>query len=425
MPMSTILHACLAAAAIGLAAAAAQAAGPLHLACSDLGEEQALCREEAAAWSRQTGQAVEVVSVPSDASERLALYQHVLAGDHAQLDVIQLDVAQAGLLGRYLLDLAPLVHGAERQHFPGLLEASRLEGRLVAMPWFADAGLLFYRQDLLDKYHLAPPQTWEQLQREAQAVQRGERAAGHARLWGYVWQGRPYEGLTCNALEWLQSWDAGSIIERDGRVTVDNPRAAEALGMAAAWVGRISPTAVLDFSEEESRGVFQAGNAVFMRNWPYAWAQAQAPGSPVRGKVGVTRLPAGPGPNGRHAAALGGQALAVTASSAHPREAAELVLYLTSAAVEKQRAIRGSYNPSVVALYDDADIRRSNPFMVSLRDVFAAAAVRPTSVVDGRYNAVSSEFYNAVHEVLSHTTEPRDAVARLAGRLRQLAREQP
>jgi trehalose/maltose transport system substrate-binding protein len=110
-------------------------------------------------------------------------------------------------------------------------------------------------------------------------------------MWGYVWQGRAYEGLSCNALEWVASHDGGAIVEADGRISIDNPRAALALQTAAAWVGSISPTAVLNYAEEESRGVFQAGNAVFMRNWPYAWALAQAEGSAIRGKVGVAVLP--------------------------------------------------------------------------------------------------------------------------------------
>jgi trehalose/maltose transport system substrate-binding protein len=108
---------------------------------------------------------------------------------------------------------------------------------------------------------------------------------------GFVYQAAAYEGLTCDALEWIDSFRGGTIVDPDCRVTDDNPKAVEALTWAASTVGTIAPEGVLSYMEEESRGVFQSGNAVFMRNWPYAWALAQAEDSPIRGKVGTAALP--------------------------------------------------------------------------------------------------------------------------------------
>ena len=310
----------------------ADAAGvTVSIACSSTGMDQVACRQGAQAWARQSGNKVNIVSTPSSATARLALYQQFLAARAPDIDVYTVDGVWPGLLGRFFVDLSPYVSAARRAEYaPALLRNDTVDGRLVALPWFADAGVLFYRQDLLDKYHLKPPDSWAALTDDAATIQHGERAGGNARFWGYVWQGRAYEGLTCNALEWIDSFGGGSIVAADGHVDVDNPRAVAALRMARGWVGTISPPGVLNYGEEEARGVFQSGSAAFMRNWPYAWALAQGEGSPVRGKVGVAALPAGPG--GRSVGTLGGWQLAVSKYSAHPKQAASLVLYLTSRA---------------------------------------------------------------------------------------------
>jgi trehalose/maltose transport system substrate-binding protein len=408
----------LALAAVALAAGAHGAT--LRISCGAVGQELELCRREAQVWARQHGHVVEVVATPNDASERLALYQQVLAAGSDALDVLQVDVVWPGLLAPHLLDLRRYSGGAEAGHFDGFVANNTVGGRLVAMPWFVNAGLLYYRRDLLERHGATVPATWAELAATARRIQDAERAAGHDRMWGWVWQGRAYEGLTCNAFEWVVSHDGGTIVDRDGRITVDNPRAGAALVRARSWVGTISPTAVLNYAEEDARGVFQSGDAVFMRNWPYAWALAQAQGSAVRGKVGVAVLPRAEG--GRAAATLGGESLAVSKYSRHPVPAAELVMHLTSAAVQKARAVEAAFNPTREALYDDADVLRANPFMGELREVFVHAVPRPSAVTGRRYNQVSHAFWNAVHDVLAGQLQPDDALVRLDARLHRIRR---
>jgi trehalose/maltose transport system substrate-binding protein len=407
--------------AASLALGAAADAAVIRISCAAVGQELAFCKGEAEAWAKKTGHEVQVVTPPNDASERLALYQQVLSAGSDRIDVLQIDVVWPGLLGNHLLDLRPYTKGAEQAHFPDFVASNTKRGRLVGMPWIANAGLLFYRRDLLQKYGLPVPATWDDLAATARTIQGRERAAGNDKMWGYVWQGRAYEGLTCNALEWIASHGGGVIVEADGKVSIRNPNAARALQAAAAWVGTVSPTAVLNYAEEEARGVFQAGNAVFMRNWPYAWSLAQGADSVIRGKVGVAPLPKG-GAGGRNAATLGGESLAVSKYSKHPAEAADLVLHMTSAAVQKDRALRGSFNPTIPALYKDPDILKANPFMGEMASTMASAVARPTSATGTRYNQVSNQFWNATHEVLSRKDTPDEALQRLEETLRRLSR---
>ena len=395
----------------------------VSISCGAVGQELQLCRDGAQAWAERTGNTVRVVSTPNSASERLALYQQLLAGGSTAIDVYQIDVVWPGILARNLIDLGPLAGDAPAGHFPAIIRNNTVGGRLVALPFYTDAGVLFYRADLLHKYGLPVPQTWDALTQTARRIQQGERQAGNAGMWGYVFQGRAYEGLTVNALEWIDS-RGGALVDAEGRVVADNPAAREALAMAAGWVGTIAPPGVLNYAEEEARGLFQSGHAVFMRNWPYAWALAQGADSPVRAKVGVAALPSGDPARGdaRHSGVLGGWNLAVSRHSRHVPEAVDLVLYLSGAAEQKRRAVTAAYNPTRPALYQDAQVIEANPFFRTLYPSFEAAVARPSRVTGRKYNRVSSAVANEVHDVLAGRSAPEPALQELAHELRRMSR---
>jgi len=401
----------------------ARAEVTLAVSCGAVGIEAQLCREGAETWARETGNRVTMISTPAGATERLALYQQLLAARSPDIDVLQIDVVWPGILAQHLVDLSDrLSEGDRAAQFSAMIENDTVDGRLVALPWFTAAGILYYRRDLLEQYDQHVPETWAELTETAQRIADAERAAGRTRMWGFVFQARAYEGLTVNALEWVNSHGGGTIVDPEGRITIDNPQAAAALAQAAGWIGTITPFGVLNYAEEETRAVFQPGNAVFMRNWPYAWPLLNAEDSPVRGKVGVAVLPQGSGPDGRHSATLGGEQLAVSRYSRHPDEAASLVVYLTSRAEQKRRAIVGGLNPTWRDLYDDPEVLAANPFFGALRDTFENAVARPSAATGTRYNQVSAEFRNAVHTALSGRAEPGPALHRLAARLQRLQR---
>ena len=183
------------------------------------------------------------------------------------------------MLAKHLADLKPYIPQDEIQrHFPAIVANNTVDGRLVGMPWFTDAGMLFYRKDLLEQYGLPVPQDWSELADTALYIQMQERKAGSAELWGYVFQGTPYGGVSCNALEWIAAYGADPMIGADGRIAADNPLAVMAVARAASWIGTVAPPRVLSFNEEDARQTFQLGNAVFMRNWPYAWALVNGQG---------------------------------------------------------------------------------------------------------------------------------------------------
>ena len=401
-------------------AGAAQAA-TITISCGSVGQDFEFCKKHTEAWAKKTGNTVKLFTIPNSTTDILALFRQMFAAKSSDLDVINVDVVWPGIIKDHLLDLKPYSKGAEKDHFPAIVANNTLDGKLLAMPWFTDAGLLYYRKDLLEKYSLKAPATWEELTSAAQKIQDGERAAGNRDFQGFVFQAKAYEGLTCDALEWVYSYNGGTIVDDKGNVTINNPNAARALKTAASWIGTIAPQGVLNYAEEEARGVFQNGNAAFMRNWPYAWSLGNGADSKIKGKIGVSALPKG-GTDGRNAATLGGWQLAVSKYSKHPEAAASLVMYMTSPEVQKERAIKGSYNPTIPALYKDKDVLAATPFFGDLYNVFTSAVPRPATVTGLKYNEVSSAFWNATHDVLSGKSSAEDSLKRLEGRLNQIKR---
>lgn len=404
----------------GLALSTAQAGVALTVSCGTVGQDFDFCKKAADDWAAKTGNTVKFLTIPQSTSDILGLFRQMFAAKSTDLDVLTIDVVWPGILKDHLLDLKPYSDGHEKEHFPAIVANNTVGGKLLAMPWFTDAGVLYYRKDLLGKYGEKPPTTWTELGATARKVMEGERKAGNGDMQGYVFQAKAYEGLTCDALEWIASYGGGRIVEADGKISIDNPQAAAALDNAAGWIGTIAPTGVLNYGEEDARGVFQKGNSVFMRNWPYAWSLGQGADSPVKGKVGVAALPKGDG--GQSAATLGGWQLAVSRHSTHPKESADFVMYLTSAAVQKDRAIRGSYNPTIPALYKDADVLKANPFFGDLYDTFVNAVPRPATVTGVKYNEVSAAFWNTAHDVLSGSTKAEPALKKLAAKIDSIRR---
>jgi trehalose/maltose transport system substrate-binding protein len=409
--------------ALGLAAMPAAAGVDVTFACGSTGIQSRLCDEAANAWSAKTGNTVKIVAAPQSTSEQLALYQQFLTGKSDDIDVFQVDVIWPGILGSHFVDLKQYVDQATiDQYFPGIVQGLTRDGHLLALPWYTDAGLLYYRQDLLDKYQLKVPASWAELTAAAKTIQEGERKAGNDRFFGFVFQGRAYEGLTCDALEWIVSFGGGTIVDADGKITVNNPQAAKALDLAASWIGTIAPDGVLNYTEEDARGVFQSGNAAFMRNWPYAASLAEAADSPVKGKVGYVALPKGEGDGARHAATLGGWQIAVSKYSAHPKEAAEFAMYLTSREEQKRRAMEGGYQPTIPALYEDQELLAKRPFFKITRQILDGTAARPSAVTGERYSEVSTLFWNAVHNTLSKNGDAATNLAQLEKDLNRLSR---
>lgn len=375
-------------------------------------------------FSEATGIETEFIPGEESATDRLAIYNQQLGAQSPDNDVYQIDVIWPGIMAQHAVDLNPALTELAALHFPAIVENNTVNGALVGMPWFTDAGLLYYRTDLLEEYGFdAPPVTWDELEVQAQAIQDGE-SGDNPSFRGFVWQGNAYEGLTCNGLEWQYSNSGGRIIEPDGTVTINNPQAIEAFDRARGWVGTISPEDVTTYNEPSSLNAFAPGNAAFMRNWPYAYSVTQAPDSPLIGKVGVVQLPMGSGDNATHAATLGGWQLMVSKYSPNQDAAIEFIKYMCSPELEKAYTIDRSHSPTISSVYDDPEVAEKQEFLARLKPVFEGGAVaRPSTVTSDLYNSVSIAYFSRLNQVLTGAVDAASAAEQIETELLDIMSE--
>lgn len=349
---------------------------------------------------RHPGVIVREELLPSSTDQQHQFYAINLEDQRATFDLLAVDViwVQEFAMAGWIQDLDHLLPPSERDlYFPAAIQAATFETRLHAIPWYIDAGVLYYRRDLLDRYGFSPPRNWPELVRIARTILQGERDRA---LHGFVWQGKQYEGLVCVALEFI--WGHGA------NVLEEKPGAESAVTFMRDLVVRekISPALVFTADEEATRHLFGAGRAIFMRNWPYAWPLFQQEGSPVRGKVGIAPLPSFPGY--RSASTLGGWMLAVPRRAAHQREAAELITFLTSPEIQRRMALEIGYKPTRRDLYRDASLLQSQPWLRELAPVLSAARPRPVSPY---YLMLSQALQPELSAALVGTKSPRAALA--------------
>jgi trehalose/maltose transport system substrate-binding protein len=357
---------------------------------------------------------INFVENPTSATDILNLYLQLFEAESADVDVFQVDVIWPAIIAPHVVDMNEYL---DEETIGGIFEdmvsGQTVDGRLVAIPWFSDAAGLYYRTDLLEKYGVDVPTTWAELEEAAAIIQEGEVAEGNEEFTGYVWQGNDYEGLTCDAHEWLVSATGDSFITADGEVNVTDPAFAEIVEMAVGWVGGISPEAITTYQEEDARNVFQSGNAAFQRNWPYAFPLGNSEESAVAGSFEWVPLPSG---GNRVGACLGGWQVAVSQYSDNIDASVEFAKFMTGYEVQRLRALAMGLLPSRPAVYEDADVA-ANPLFAAAGPILATAYPRPSVITGDRYAEASAIFSGGIHAILTGEMGVEDGLADLEAAL--------
>jgi multiple sugar transport system substrate-binding protein len=345
----------------------------------------------------------------------------VLTAQDSAIDVMLIDVvrqaqyAAAGWaepLDGYLGDQKDSLLG---QYLPVYAGSNLIDGKLIALPAFADALFLYYRKDLLEKHALQPPTTWDELAASATKIQAAE---GDPELQGISFQGKPIEGAVCTFL--VPYWSAGgSLNDAEGGFAFDQAAAEKSFGLWRRLIAEgVAKRNVAEVATDDTRKEFQAGKAVFAVLWAYGWSHFQTDAdSAVQGKVGVVRLPAFAG--GESATCIGGWQWAISAFSDEKEEAAKLVRFLAGPDGVRHLALAASNLPVLPALYEDPEILAANPWFADARAVVESARARPKSP---RYPEVSETIRTNVNAVLAGVKEPEDAIAEMKARLARTLR---
>jgi multiple sugar transport system substrate-binding protein len=364
-------------------------------------------------WNRaHPKEQVTLLELPEAADEQRAQMVANLQARSERYDVLGLDVvwtaefADAGWIVPLDRSMFPL-----DRFLPPVVDTAVYQGKLYAVPYTSNAGLLYYRKDILDAEHLQPPKTWAEMRDQA------SRLGKKYKIEGYAGQFLPYEGLTVNFAEALQS-AGGQILSPDGtRVTLDLGTATAGLdflvgGLRQGWI----PQEALTFKEEESRLAFQQGRLLFARNWPHAYGPATR--STIAGKFAVTRLP---GRNGPGSSSLGGLNLAISAYSKHQKSALEFIRYFTGLENERSVLTDGSFPPVWSELYDDPALIKRYPYLPVLKQSIMSARPRPVS---SKYDQVSLAISSAVSDALNLRKPSDETVAALKQQLSEIIRNQ-
>ena len=380
--------------------------------------------QELQAFTRETGIRVKRLPRPEGSLNQLAMWRELLQRGAPTPDVYGIDVIWSGILNQYLLDLKPYFPAEVSSQYPVVAASYTVGNKLVAIPRHAYVGVLMYRADLLRQYgYRDPPKTWDELERMATRIQAGERAKGQKDFWGYVWQGGVTEDLTCSGLEWQVSEGGGRIIEDDQTISVNNPRTIRAWQRATRWVGSISPPGVVAYEKWDAENVWNSGKAAFHRAWVSNYSLTNVYRPPDNAtQYGVTSMPGG---SAGRADTLGGNGLAVSRTSAHTREALELIRFLLRRDAELMRASANSEAPKEQELYDLPEILEPYPQLAASRQQRGSVVARPSIVSGEKYEDVSRAYIRALHSVLTGEKTPSVAAPALEKELVQITGFRP
>jgi multiple sugar transport system substrate-binding protein len=304
---------------------------------------------------------------------------------------------------------------AMKPFLPVYLQSNVVDGKVAAMPGFADAMFMYYRKDLLEKYRIAEPKTWDELAAASKKIQAGE---GNPNLQGLSIQGAPIEGAVCTFL--LPYWSQGKEFnDASGKLTLDRTAAVKGLNQWLGMVdGGVIKRNVAEVKTPDTVNEFKAGQVVFAINWGFAWDRFQADNdSTVKGKVGVMPLPAMAG--GKSATCVGGWQWAVSAFSKNKAEAAKLVKFMSTPAASKFLAVEGSLLPVYQSVYVDPDVVKAVPWFKDASNVVIAGKSRPLSK---DYGQVSDVVRTTTSAVLARTKKPEDGVGEIESRLARVMR---
>ena len=344
----------------------------------------------------------------------------VLNAKDAAIDIFMIDVVNPAQyyssgwiepLNSYLGDTATVL----KPYLPVYASANVVDGKIAALPAFADSMFMYYRKDLLAKHGVAEPKTWDDL---AAASKKITSAEGNAALQGLSIQGAPIEGAVCTFL--LPYWGQGKEFnDASGKMTLDKPAAVKGLN---TWLNLVDQGVMKKNIAEVKTGdtvnEFKSGQVVFAINWGFAWDRFQGDkDSAVQGKVGVMPLPAMTG--GKSATCIGGWQWAVSAFGKSKAEAAKLVRYLSSPESSKFLAIEGSLMPVYADTYTNADVTKAVPWFKDAAPVVIAGKSRPKS---DRYGEVSDVIRTTTSAVLARTKTSAEGVDEIESRLRRVMR---
>ncbi len=354
--------------------------------------------------------------MPNSSTQQHDQYVTAFSSKSSEIDVFDADVVWPAEFAQanYAMELDRFIDQDKvnlEDYFPGPVEAGKFEGKQWALPKYSDAGILFYRTDLVGE----PPKTWDEL------IEMAKQASGkEGTSSGFVFQAKQYEGIVVNAMEFIASY-GGKIIDENNEVVINSPEAKKGLSkMVEIANADFMPNNILTFSETETESAFNEGQTVFARNWPYmAKTAADKETSKVAGTFAFTSLPAG---DSGSASTLGGYMAMINRYTDHPKEAWEFVKFMTGKEGQKISATEGGRAPTLKALYDDKDVQDAAPVFKekSFVETLENAVPRP---VTPNYQEISDILQIEISKALTKDITVDQAIENMESKMKAALKE--
>jgi multiple sugar transport system substrate-binding protein len=398
--------------------------GPVKLTFSHGPDESGTFQQQINEFNRLHEGEIEVHyrEMPADTGQYFEQLRTEFQAGGGEIDVISGDVTWPARFAAqgWISDLSDLfIPEAREQYLPYTVESNTYEGAIYGVPWFTDAGMLYYRKDLLeDSGFSEPPKTWDELKEQARKVQEDSGVK-----FGYVFQGADYEGGVVNGLEYI--WTSGGDVldpQDPDEVVVGSEQALEGLRIEQSMVkDGVAPEAVSSYKELESYTSFVGEDAVFMRNWPYAYALSTDPSqSKIRPEqIGITTLPVAAEGDQTYSG-LGGWNLFISAVSTSQEAAWTFIQYLSAPEQQRTRALKGSYLPTLESLYEDDEVLETVPILALGKEAIQNARPRPASP---SYDEMSLEMSKQFNALLTGASSPEEVASTLQNQLANIVEE--
>ena len=399
--------------------------GPVQLVFSHGPEQSGVLREQLDAFNRRHEGEIRVEwrEMPAQTEQYFDRLRTQFQAGGGDIDTISGDViwpAQFAANG-WIVDLSDRFPESEREKFlDGPINSNVYEGAIYGVPWFTDAGMLYYRKDLLQKSgYSEPPRTWDELKEMALRVKQDSGTRD-----GFVFQGADYEGGVVDGLEYI--WTHGGDVldpEDPTKVIIDSPESVAGLKTERSMVEEgVAPEAVVNYAEMESHTAFLNGDAVFMRNWPYVYALSSDPKqSKIKPEqIDIARLPAAEGQES--VSGLGGWNFYINAAMDEETQNAawEFIQFATAPEQQKFRALEGSFLPTLKELYEDQEILDKVPVIALGKEAILSTKPRPVSPYYSDMSLRMAEQFNAS---LKGEVSPEQAIKTLQEELQNIVEQ--
>lgn len=377
-------------------------------------------RQIAEAYSRLNPSVkIEVETGGATPEQQQQFLNAALATKDATLDLILIDVLRpAQWAAAQVIEPLDAYLGAEKEailarYLPAFRATASAGGKVVSLPYFADAQFIYYRKDLLEKYGFQPPKTWDDLKAVSLKIMENEKSAN---LKGFEVAGAPVESAVCSYL--VPLWGAGEEFLKDGKLNLTTAVARKPFDLwADLKAAKVTPNPA-EIATDRIRQDLQAGNLIFGMTWGYVWGRTQGDvDSAVKDKIGVAPLPGFTAE--KPASCIGGWQVAVSGFSKNKAEAVKFARYLSSPEVSKMQAVLGSHLPVFASVYSDEEVLRANPWFAQARPAMLAAKARPIS---SRYSEVSEIIRTNMNAFFAGTKTADAALADMNARLSAIFR---